>query len=395
MPIHKVPPRVALVQRSIPHYRLPLFRALSSDERFKWTFFCNEHDDATSSGLGVAIDDLHHHPLRVKKLVEPLIWQSGIPIHDQQFDALMVDYGWTILSNPVLFARARAKGIATIGWSKGISQSLETRKSPIRRKLEKASISLCDALVVYGDISRDYFLDLGVPEGKIFVARNTIDTFGIASRASQSAERGRRLREQLAIGNEPIIGFMGKIGPAKRVDCLIQAFEIAAQRGMKGIFLIVGQGPSTEAIDLRIEASPVRHRIIRIKDVPPGEEDAVFQCMDAYVSYAQAGLGILEAMAHGTPIIATPDRYPETELLENDRTAFLSSEASVEAFAIRLAQAVNDPAARDRIARAARARVLDCATIENMVEQIWSAVTYGISQRKTDKVSRLASKTNL
>lgn len=374
-------PRVALVQRTIPHYRVPLFVTLAEDHRFDWTFFCGEHDGQVSPGLPAPLDGLKRKKITNHSIGRSFIWQSGVNVNSRDFDVILAEYGWTILSNPALFAWAKANGIATIGWSKGISQGSLQTKSNARRRFERASISLCDAVLAYGEISREYFLDLGVADDRIFVAQNAIDTTAIAGRQFEAKSKGLRLRAELGIPDSPIAGFLGRIGPVKRVDCLIGAFEYSASRGMKGSLLIAGRGPCSDQIDAMIRASFFQERIFRLKDVPAGMEDAVFQAMDLYVNYTQAGLGILEAMAHGIPIVATPERYPESELLIDGETAFLSEEVTVQSLGERLLSAVNDPEGRLEISDRARERVLQKATIENMKEQICQAVNFVLSNR--------------
>lgn len=372
---------VCLVQRSIPHYRAPLFRRLSEDPRFAWMFYCSDHDADNSSGLSISLDGLDSRNLSQKKLLGPLVWQSGIVVDRSKNCAIVCDYGWTILSNPILFARARAAGVATIGWSKGVAQDRIKKKSPVRRAFERSSVSLCDALIVYGQGSRDYFRDLGVSDERIFVAQNTIDTVGIAARRESAAAAGADLRRSLGLDDRPVLGFLGKIGPAKRVDLLIESFEKAIDNGVDAQLLIAGRGPSGLSIDAQLAASRHAARMVRLSDVPPGAEDGVFKAMDYYVSFAEPGLGIIEAMAHGTPIVATPERFPETEHLIDGETAYLSVASTVDSLAIRIGEAVRSAKDRLRISEAARAKVLADATLEGMVDAICHAVSYALARR--------------
>lgn len=371
---------VALVQRSIPHYRVPLFRKLARDERFSWTFYCDVHDQSSNSGLAAPLEGLPTRSIWQRNLGK-LVIQTGIPVSSEMHRAIMVDYGWTILSNPLLFWRARSRGVATIGWSKGVSQDLKRKKHPLRRVFERASVSLCDALVVYGNTSRDYFVNLGFPPERIFVAQNTIDTRRIACERQASREGARALRDSLGVDGRPLVGFLGKIGPAKRVDRLVAAFELARDKGTDAQLLVAGRGPDAEAVEALMASSRHAAHMRRLPDVPPGNEGAVFQAIDVYASYAEAGLGVLEAMAHAVPVVTTPERYPETELLTDGETAFLSTEASVESLANAMVRALSDSAARHGVAIRAQALVLERATLEAMVGSICAAVETAIDHR--------------
>lgn len=371
---------VALVQRSIPHYRIPLFEKLSADPRFSWTFYCDAHDQSASSGLAAALDGLATRAI-VQRRIGKFVVQTGVPVSRAVHDVIMVDYGWPILSNPVLFAGARARGIATVGWSKGIAQDIGLAKHPLRLAFERASISLCDTLVVYGGISRDYFIDLGFPPDRIFVAQNTIDTRRIVAEREAAQQAGLELRRSLGFDERPVIGFLGKVGTAKRVDRLVAAFERSRDAGADAQLLVAGQGPEAGAVEAAMAGSPHAPHMRRLADVPPGAEGSVFQAMDLYASYAEAGLAVVEAMAHAVPVVATPECYPETELLVDGETAFLSVNASVESLADAMVRAVTDAAGRRKVAARAEQVILERATLEVMVDSICSAVSAAIDYR--------------
>lgn len=109
-------------------------------------------------------------------------------------------------------------------------------------------------------------------------------------------------------------------------------------------------------------------------DVPAGTEPGWFQLFDLYLSFAQGGLAILEAMAYGRAVLSTPEKFPETELLADNATACLSADIAMEGFARRMREALADAGQRAVIGRAAEAAVLAGATQEKMVESIDAAV---------------------
>jgi glycosyltransferase involved in cell wall biosynthesis len=285
----------------------------------------------------------------------------------------MLDLGWTLVSNPRYFLEAKLKGVRRIGWSKGIPQ-IDRPKSPLRLAYERFVINQCDALVAYGQMSKEYFRALGYPPDRIFVAQNTIDTARIIRERPSAIEEGEELRERLSLQNRTVIGYLGKVAPFKQVDRIVEAFHHARKGGMDAVLLVAGNGSARPAIEDQIAASEFKDDIHFVADVPVGAEAGYFQLFDLYVSFSQGGLGILEAMAHGRAVLSTPEHYPETELLVNNETAFLSDDMSVNAFARRMTEAVQNPAARAEIGRRAEDRVAREATQELMVEAIDRAV---------------------
>jgi glycosyltransferase involved in cell wall biosynthesis len=365
---------VALLQRYVAHYRLPLFQKLHHESEFNWEFFFDDHVGIDWSGLPPAsYGDLHIHPIKNRELLGGLTYQTGFKIRRSKHAAIMLDLGWTLISNPKYLLEAKLKGVRRIGWSKGIPQ-IERSKSKARLAYERFIINQCDALVAYGQMSKEYFRQLGYPPNRIFVAQNTIDTTRIIRERPRAVQNGDELRERLGLRNRTVIGYLGKVAPFKQVDRIVDAFNHARKGGMDAVLLVAGNGSSRPAIEAQIAASDYKDDIRFVADVPVGAEAGYFQLFDLYVSFSQGGLGILEAMAHGRTVLSTPERYPETELLANNETALVSDDMSVEAFARRMAEAIGNPALRAEVARGAEACVAREATQEVMVEAIDRAV---------------------
>ena len=299
-------------------------------------------------------------------------YQSGVQLRG--FDVFMLDLGWTLLSNPRYLLAARCRGIATIGWSKGIPQNRDRAESPVKRLYQKFILSLCDAIVVYGRVSAEYFARLGFPADRIFVAQNTIDTARIAREIPASITRKDVLAARFGTAGRLVFGYFGSLIPRKRVETVVEAYNLCRQRGTDGVLIIAGGGACEARVRAAAEASPFTRDIHLAGRIPVGEEGGYFQLFDACLSYAEGGLGILEAMANGRTVVSTPERYPETELLEDNCTALISSDFTAQSFADRMCEAARRRLELPAIGQRALRRVLAEATLENMVDAIDRAV---------------------
>jgi glycosyltransferase involved in cell wall biosynthesis len=377
-------PTVALLQRAIPHYRLPLFKKLAAETPFRWIFYCSDHDDEVSTGLPASdLNQLQVRPINNRRLLGPFIYQTGVKLHSDGVAAFMLDLGWTLVSTPRYLIEAKMRGIATVGWSKGIPQNAKGREGPLKRLYQKFILGLCDVVIVYGKISKDYFRKLGFPEERIFIAQNTIDSARIARELPLALSQRKKLLERLPVKGRFVFGYMGALVPRKKVECIIEAFSRVRSAGVDALLVLAGTGLSEHALRELVAANPYRTDILLVGRVPVGEEGGYFQLFDVYLSFAQGGLGILEAMAHGRAVVSTPEKYPETELLIDEESALLANDFTVEAFARRMCFAVEH---RDRLAAIgarARERVLQEATLENMVKAITSAVQVAITRHHT------------
>jgi glycosyltransferase involved in cell wall biosynthesis len=382
-------PRIALLQRAIAHYRFPLFLRMHEQSRCDWVFHSASHDQEISTGL--PSDQLHrltHKSIRNRHVFGPVWYQSGVSLRG--FDGLMLDLGWTLLSNPRYLLEARARGMVVIGWSKGIPQNPNQPESAAKRAYQKFILSLCDVILLYGNISRDYFLKLGFPNDRLFIAQNAIDTTGIAHELPAAvAQKEQLLQRHPSLRGRFVFGYLGSLVRRKRVEDIVAAFNEVRDRGVDASLVIAGSGPAAEDIKAAVQASPYHADILLAGRIPVGEEGGWFQLFDVYLSFAEGGLGILESMAHGKTVVSTPEKYPETELLEDNQTALLSTGFSVASFADRMEQSAAERQNLETIGQRARERVLARATLENMVAAIDEAAMTALKRRNPAKFGNL------
>lgn len=373
-----------MLQRAIAHYRFPLFKKLADESPFAWTFYCADHDQQMSTGLPAPeLRQLRMRPIQNQRVWGSFVYQRGVKLRG--VDALILDLGWPLVSTPRYLVEARMRGIGTVGWSKGIPQNPGQKAGLAKRIYQHCILKLCDALVVYGRISKSYFLNLGFPEKRIFVAQNTIDTRRIACDLPAAQAKSGEMRRRLHLNGRFVFGYMGGLVERKKVHMIVEAFNRARLRGCDAALVIVGGGTAQTAIKTATESSPFRSDIHLVGRVPAGEEGGWFQLFDAYLSFAEGGLGILETMAHGKTVISTPEKFPETELLEDERTALISSDFTVDSFAERMLAAVKNPDRLAALGRRAQECVLREATMENMADQITCAIQAAIVRHRGER----------
>jgi glycosyltransferase involved in cell wall biosynthesis len=106
--------------------------------------------------------------------------------------------------------------------------------------------------------------------------------------------------------------YLGRLAPHKNVPLLIDAFEVAAERGLAGDLVIAGGGPSREAIAEYARKSKVADRITMPGSVSEEEkiellsQAAVFAMPSRREGFPRV---ITEAMASGLPVVTA--RFPD------------------------------------------------------------------------------------
>lgn len=155
--------------------------------------------------------------------------------------------------------------------------------------------------------------------------------------------------------------FVGRLAPEKGVTTLLDAWE----RHNPGLRLvIVGDGPLAGAVAAAAERRPDidwlgwRPRA----EVMPIIGDARVLIVPS-LGYEAFGLVILEAMAQGTPVIASR-QGPLVELIEEDRTGWMFGIGDAAALAERVGRVAARPGAVRAMRAEVRARFLERYTAE-------------------------------
>jgi len=374
--------RVALVQRVVPHYNLIFYQKLLASSRHDWEFVYGNHAGRGESGLATNAEAIL--PTRTIRNVEigKALWQAGVTrwVRERRYEAVVFELGWQIVSNSVVVSVAHQVGAVAIPWTKGISESGRPRPA-WRRRIERAFIRNCDALLAYGHVSADYFVRYGYPRERIFVAQNTVDVREIARRIPAAQAGAATLRKRLDLQGRLVFGYLGRLVSQKRVDWIIDAFVDARTTGLDAVLIIAGDGPNRGALESRANTSRCAEAIFFCGRVPESQVDAYFEIFDIFISAYSAGLAILEAMAHAKVVVTTPENRPETEMVRDGITGFVTVDYSVAALADGLRRAAVSVHSGQPVGQRAQETVLSNATMENMVDAFDRAISFALEAR--------------
>ncbi len=370
--------RVALIQKYVPHYRRPLFKLLSEDPGLDLDLLCDSHPGSGESGLEASLDELEVRPVQVHYGLDGrIVWFTGVLDHLQQenYDAVLFELGWPIVSNIPLTVYCRTHGIKLIPWTKGIAEG-GLERNALYQWYERQFLRLCDAYLVYGDVSSKYLQQHGCSPEDIFVAQNTIHVTKILDSLEDAQAQARALQEELGFDERPVIGYFGRLASHKDPVGLLNAYLAVRERGVDAQFLIAGSGPlTTELRDLASE-SPFEDDIVVAGEVPQGKEGGYFLTMDVFLGGRNAGLSVLEAMVYGRTIVLYPEHRPETELIEHNVNGIIANDHTEEALTNAVCEAVRSPQRIKELGDEARSTVKSEATIEKMAHSFKDAIDY-------------------
>jgi glycosyltransferase involved in cell wall biosynthesis len=207
----------------------------------------------------------------------------------------------------------------------------------------------------------------GASEDRITVVLNGIDhvKFSLDLALQPLARQHFGIADQ-----EYVIGAIGRLEPQKRFDLLLQAIATLRVRRPNVRLLIVGEGSSRSDLEKRIQElglMSICHLLGHRSDVVD-----VHHALDLFVQssdYEGTPNAVLEAMALGTPVIAT-DVGGTAELIEHGTHGLIVRPGDPQALAAAIDRGIADPGVGRARARAARERVERELSFERRMQRV-------------------------
>ncbi len=177
----------------------------------------------------------------------------------------------------------------------------------------------------------------------------------------------------------PTIFFIGRIDePRKGLHVLLAALPaiVAAHRDVE--VLVAGPGDQEEATEGL--AQDLRTRVRFLGLVSDAEKVSAFASADIYVAPNTGGesfgIVLLEAMAAGTPVVAS-NLEAFARVLDDGRAGQMFVSEDSQDLAVTVNALLADPARREQLRRAghARARQFDWEVVAREIEQVYESVT--------------------
>jgi glycosyltransferase involved in cell wall biosynthesis len=200
--------------------------------------------------------------------------------------------------------------------------------------------------------------DYAIPRARIGVAHIGVDTNVFAPRVDAEAR-----------SETTTVLFSGRLEPRKGVLQLVRAFALASRDNPRLRLLLVGSdtrlgpGQTSYAEHLRTEAAAlgVADHLEWLGPQPYDRLPDLYRSADLLVApsrYEAFGMVVIEAMACGTPVIASPHGGP-SEIVADGSTGFLVEPSQTSLLAARIGELASDSELRRTIGSRARAQAVE------------------------------------
>jgi len=177
------------------------------------------------------------------------------------------------------------------------------RHLALYNRLDVFLLRYFDRVIAVSDRMKMDLVGKGVHPGRISVI---INAAGEGIGGNDAAAR-RETRSRLGIREGIFVyGFVGRLSEEKGVDYLIDAVKGLSYEKEPWRLIVLGDGPRRQALENAVRESGLTHQVLFVGF--QSDTEAWYPAMDAFVlpSLTEGTpMVLLEAMAHGIPVIAT------------------------------------------------------------------------------------------
>ena len=175
----------------------------------------------------------------------------------------------------------------------------------VRRAYHKSIFRYCSAFLTIGQKNKEYYLDHGVSQARLFDMPYAVDNHAFRQRANDTMIA--EVRQSLDVAPEQkIILYAGKLQRRKNPHHLLEALKTVSHVGaISPVLVFAGDGEMRRELEVEASASP-SIKFVGFKNQT--EMPAYYAAADVFVLPAERepwGLAINEAMASGTAVVAS------------------------------------------------------------------------------------------
>ena len=180
----------------------------------------------------------------------------------------------------------------------------------LRYILFKIAYKFVDGFLAVGELNRNFYLHLGVPEEKIFSVPYVVDNERFISGSHKEQINKELIRKKYGIkSDKPVILYVSKLTKNKHPDNVIKSMAELQNNGLDASILIVGSGEMDENLKDLARNLNLKN-IVFTGFVNQNDLPEIYSIADIFVFPAENeawGLVINEVMCAGLPLIVSSE----------------------------------------------------------------------------------------
>ncbi len=372
-------PRVALVQRYVPAYRVPFLHGLHDRLAAQGVDFRVVHGQPPEAGGAARRFEPTTLPFSIE--VQPryvdvgathLVWEPVLRA-TARCGLVIVEQAASRLANYLLLARQAAGGprVAFMGHGRNLR---EDDRSRLGEALKRWATRRPHWFFAYNAHAAAIVEDLGFPPERITDFRNSVDTRALVdARSRLRPEDLAEVRRAHGLPDRHVVAFVGGMYGLKRIPFLLESLEHLRGLLPDAAAILVGSGQDDHLVARAAEQHPWLHWVGPLRG---DEKVPLLATADLFVLPGAVGLAVLDAFALELPLVtvAGAGHGPELDYLADGRNGVVLPEGTEPAeYARAVADLLEDRERLERL-RAGCREAQGAYGIEQMVDRFADGV---------------------
>lgn len=211
-------------------------------------------------------------------------------------------------------------------------------------KAEKWLLSRADIVLTVSELLKQHVIEMGADPSRVHVTPNGVDPENFSP-----APRNAKLRQQLSLGDGPILGFVGGLRPWHGIEAFPELLSRLVPHHPRLKLLIVGEGPMQTELEAELEQRDLHQHVVFTGNRPHDEIPTLIREFDIALApypptdhdFYFSPLKLFEYMGCGVPVVAARiGQIPD--VVQNGKTGFLYTPGNMEELASACDSLLND-----------------------------------------------------
>jgi len=336
--------KVVIVQRIIPHYRIPFYDALSVLLASEGVELKVVYGQEKQGSVPVSIDVERQWAVKITNIYfflfgKEFVWQ---PVFQYLNDAdlVVVEQANRLLVNYILLSFRKFSKVKFAFWGHGKNYQSENHSGFFEKWKRFYSIS-ADWWFTYTDGGKTLVKGMGFDSSHITVVQNSIDTTALLkAKKNVSLQQAQELKAKLNIQSENVAIFCGGLYSDKKISFLIEACLMIKLKVPDFQMIFIGDGPDKCIVKEFSNNNDWAHYVGALT----GNDRVIFFTISKLLLMpGLVGLAVLDSFALGVPMVTTniPIHSPEFDYLSHNANGVVTDYNVVE-YASTVAEMLGD-----------------------------------------------------
>lgn len=221
---------------------------------------------------------------------------------------------WVLCILLKLFRRSTKIYFWTHGWY--------GKETVAERIIKKNFLHLADGLFIYGNYAKELLVKQGFRADKMYVIHNSL-SYNVQIELRKEMNTSCIYKKHFG-NNNPVLIFIGRLTPIKRLNMLVQVIEDLKCRGQKFNLVFIGDGPERQKLEDLVRNYNLQNQVWLYGACYDEKVNAeLVYNADLCVAPGNVGLTAIHSLMFGCPVITHDDfpyQMPEFEAISPNCT---------------------------------------------------------------------------